>query len=284
MDLTDPLITFIVTCKGRLAHLKISLPRLAMQNRAEVIVVESHCPDRSADWVAENIPDVRLVRAGGEGDFNVSYCRNRGLDVARTDWVCFIDADVIVRPDFADRISERLQDGRFYTLETDMAKHGLTGTCIVRRQDAVSQDGFDEALRGWGGEARDFYLRLKHAGLSNEILSNDLVEAVIQHTDAERARYYPLKNIKLSQTISALYRAMKFEFMLADQQSIRQRKTRDTLYDLATQTVTTALSSPDRKGSVTMTFPTHGDIRFYSAGVKRQVVLEIDVAELSRHT
>ena len=255
-----------------------------MQNRAVVIVVESRCPDGSADWVAETGPNVRVVRAGGDDDFNISYCRNRGLDAARTDWVCFTDADVIVRPDFTDRISEQLQDGRFYTLETDQAKHGLTGTCVVRRQDALGQGGFDEAMRGWGGNASDFYFRLRHAGLSNEVLPNDVVEAVIQHADTERSKYYPRKNIHLSQTIAALYRAMKFEFMLAEQQSISELQTRDTLYDLAIQTVKTALANADHKGSVTMNFPAHGDIRFYSAGVRRKVVLEIDVAELSRQT
>ena len=57
MNESDPLITFIVPCKGRLEQLKMSLPRLVAQQNSSVIVVNSDCPDGTATWVGDKFSD-----------------------------------------------------------------------------------------------------------------------------------------------------------------------------------------------------------------------------------
>ena len=51
-----PLMSAIVTCKGRLEHLKQTLPLLMAMPDSEVIVVDYDCPDRSGDWVRAEHP------------------------------------------------------------------------------------------------------------------------------------------------------------------------------------------------------------------------------------
>jgi hypothetical protein len=55
-------IAFVVTCKGRLHHLRQSLPLLASQPDCECVVVDYDCPDQTHLWVAEHFPAVRVVR------------------------------------------------------------------------------------------------------------------------------------------------------------------------------------------------------------------------------
>ena len=69
-DSPAPVFSIVTTCKGRLEHLKQSLPRMAAQAGAEVIVVDYDCPDGAGAWVAENFPAVRVVRVADAPLFN----------------------------------------------------------------------------------------------------------------------------------------------------------------------------------------------------------------------
>lgn len=42
-------LTFVVGCKGRLSHLKMTLPILAKFPNASCIVVDFDCPEKSGD-------------------------------------------------------------------------------------------------------------------------------------------------------------------------------------------------------------------------------------------
>ena len=62
--------SIVTTCKGRLAHLKQSLPAMLAQDGAEVVVVDYCCPERAGDWVESAFPSVQVVRADGEEGFS----------------------------------------------------------------------------------------------------------------------------------------------------------------------------------------------------------------------
>ena len=88
------LLTAITTCKGRLSHLKETLPDLARAPDIEVVVVDYDCPDGAADWVRSSGPDVRIVAVEDRPLFSASTARNLGAAAATADWLAFVDADV----------------------------------------------------------------------------------------------------------------------------------------------------------------------------------------------
>lgn len=180
-------ITIITTCKGRLVHLKQTLPLMVAQKPDEVIVVDYDCPDGTGDWVEANFPQVKVVRAGQpDGGFNVSRARNLGAEAATSEWLYFVDADIRLAPTCLGTLRPHLKSGSYYV---PLLSHGTTtdiwGSNLCRAEDLAAAGGYDEVIRGWGHEDEDFYLRLELLGLERHHYSPALLEA-IPHDDAMR--------------------------------------------------------------------------------------------------
>ena len=110
-------LSYITTCKGRLGHLRQTLPRVASQPGIECIVVDYGCPDGAAAWVEAEFPSVRVVRVIGVEGFNVSHARNVGAQSASAPWLGFFDADVLLAPDFFRQVLPQIAPGHFYRAE-----------------------------------------------------------------------------------------------------------------------------------------------------------------------
>ncbi len=78
MSTGGPSLSIITTCKGRLAHLKESLPAMAAQPGAEVVVVDYDCPEATTAYVREHFPAVKVVKVEGRPHFNNWEARNIG--------------------------------------------------------------------------------------------------------------------------------------------------------------------------------------------------------------
>lgn len=90
-------------------YLPATLRSILAQQGAEleVIVVDDGSTDGTAERVACDFPQVRLVRQPNQG---VSVARNRGIEAARHEWVAFIDADDIWLPGKLKMQLERLRE------------------------------------------------------------------------------------------------------------------------------------------------------------------------------
>lgn len=203
-------LTFVTTCRGRLAHIRETLPSLVRQPDAAVIVVDYGCPDLSGDWVQTNFPSVEVVRSPESSRFELARARNIGAAHVRSPWICFIDADTSVTDDFCERINPMLEAGCFY--QAGMRHMEIFGTSICTTADFERIGGYDEVIQGWGKEDEDFYARLFLAGLRYARFPGDVLRA-ITHADDERVAHYDIKDRWVSESINHVYCRAKLDLM-----------------------------------------------------------------------
>lgn len=87
-----PSISVVVPCYNAAPFVATTLRSVFAQQLppVEVIVVDDGSTDGSADTVARDFPQVRLLR---QANLGVAAARNAGVAAAHGDWVAFIDAD-----------------------------------------------------------------------------------------------------------------------------------------------------------------------------------------------
>lgn len=204
-------VAFVTTCKGRLHHIKETLPLLAAQDPAEIVVVDYGCPDRVGDWVRDNFPQVKVLRVDDDPGFSAPRARNQGARHARSPWLCLIDGDIKVHGQWTEWMAANLAETHFYRagLVNGQRDRETYGSVICPRAAFESIGGYDEAFRGWGGEDDDLYTRLgSMAGLTEATYPPTFVEA-IHHDDSERVAFYDIKNRQIQRFINTLYRHIK---------------------------------------------------------------------------
>ena len=203
-----PRFSIITTCKGRLHHLKESLPRFLQQRDTEVIVVDYDCPDGTADYVRRTHPEAKVVAITDAPIFNISHAKNLGAAAALGDWLVFLDADVMVAPNMLERVVAIIQAGRRY-YRFRSGNLALFGSCVVRRSHFREVQGYDAVIQGYGGEDNEFFERLERNKIARDHLEPGLIERSLGHGQEERVQFYKRKSLLLSIGINADYRVVK---------------------------------------------------------------------------
>ncbi|MES3001285.1 MAG: galactosyltransferase-related protein [Pseudomonadota bacterium] len=224
-------ICFVTTCRGRLAHLKQTLPLLVKQPGASVVVVDYDCPEKAGDWVEEAYPQVQVVRSGPAGYFELARARNLGAQAAKATqapWLCFVDADAVLAPGFVEAIAPSLRPGHFYIAADSSGS--ISGMCFCTSADFASVGGYDVVLQGWGMEDKDLYRRLELAGVRLQRFPVDGVR-MIPHGDDMRVRHYDLKRLQLSSSLNFVYCRAKWDLMSLGRQMEDEARRRE-LYEL----------------------------------------------------
>jgi glycosyltransferase involved in cell wall biosynthesis len=182
-----PTLAFVTTCKGRLHHLKETLPLMAAQQPDELIVVDYSCPQGAGDWVEANFPQAKVVRVTGEERFNPSRARNAGAAAATSEWLFFVDADIRVGEALAQTLRDAVTPGNFYRPTYPLGRNAgqAYGSFCVSAEDFAAVEGFVEVIEGWGYEDQDIYERLELRAERGRY-SFDMIE-VIAHDDSARS-------------------------------------------------------------------------------------------------
>jgi len=208
----QPRLSIVTCCKGRLQHLKRSLPAFAAQEESEVIVVDYDCPDNAKEWVAVHFPEVRLATVTEEPYFNLSRARNIGASCANAPWLVFCDADQLLAPSFSSQVLAMIGPGTYlrtlYDTQWGPRRQGVPIACEAEVFWAIG--GYDDAFRGWGVEDRDLIDRLDRSGLQEVVGSTALVET-IRHSNEERSTHYEYE-IEVSMAINHYYRRIKHRY------------------------------------------------------------------------
>jgi len=222
-------ITFIITCKGRLHHLKEALPLFLKENPDEIIVVDYGCPDGTADWLAANAPVVKVVKFESP-TFNLSHARNLGAEKAKSKWLCFVDADIIVKPGWIEWLKKNMKMNRYYRNNNYRGDHGTCGTVICPRPAFESIGGYDKVISSWGGEDKDLYIRLEHSGVSVDYFPGNFLSA-IEHDDTERTQFYDQLDKQTQRKINIMYRDIKSLVQVDRGGGELPLETRQSMYD-----------------------------------------------------
>lgn len=208
MSKPDPAVSFITTCKGRLAHLQETLPRMVAQSGAEIIVVDYGCPQGTAAWVRANHPAVKVVQIMDDPVFWKARAANLGAAEASGRFLCFIDADMKLKGDLGAWITHNANEKSFYLPHP--LKTTAAGTCVIPAKSFARVRGYDEAFRGWGGEDYELYDRLAYFGYRVEGYPSDLVEP-IEHGDDQRSFPQGVNSLPTALRIALLYRTVKLD-------------------------------------------------------------------------
>lgn len=207
-------IAFVTVCKGRLDHLKQTLPLIAAQTPDEITVVDWDCPQGTADWVEANFPQAKAVRVTGRPEFNLATGRNIGARATTASWICFLDADNAIAPGFVEWLRRNLREGCFYIpnpagMPLDTVSEGMA---VCHRRAFRRVEGYDEIICGWGGEDTDFCDRLALCNVAKIYFPAELVSS-IPHGDDERTRFYAIKRREVHQMLNRTYRIAKHHAM-----------------------------------------------------------------------
>lgn len=158
------LISFIVTCKGRLAHLQKSIPELIRQKESEIILVDYSCEDFCGDWVSKNHPSVVVVKVLGEDKFSLSRARNIGAASAKGNIFVFVDADHITNTGLSSHIYEMMERADWSSSGSSPREADICGFLCVKKDVFNNIGGYDEVFKGWGGEDIDIMVRIRMSG------------------------------------------------------------------------------------------------------------------------
>jgi glycosyltransferase involved in cell wall biosynthesis len=238
-----PSFSIITACKGRLDHLKRSLPAMLAQG-GEVIVVDYSCPEGTGDFVAREYPAAKLVRVEGEKGFSNWKARNRGAEVASGEILLFCDADTILAKGAVEKLGKELPPrtfGHFTRHATEkfnrnqsrIANNQLRGFHVIRAKLFRGLGGYDEVPEGYaaGGDT-DLEERMLRRGFKAFQLGDGIVDDVIEHPRESRFTHHA-DSIAMSYAAGMLYRRAKSALMSLARKSNLPLKTRQDIYRTA---------------------------------------------------
>jgi len=275
-----PDISFITTCKGRLDHLRQTLPRMTVQRSAECIVVDYDCPDGTAPWVQANFPavqGVKVIKVNQAPLFNKSHANNLGAAVATAPWLCFIDADILVSEGFAASLGQTLAhslESRLYLRPAPVA-FGAYGSFVCTRRDFEATGGFDETFEGCSYMDDDLYVRLQMAGLQEANFPGEHFVA-IAHDHELRTRHYEIKHRPVSHRINSFYANIKHDLMRQSGGGNLALADRRAIYGEVKKVVLAQFESNSDCARLELTLPVSSSVPIrYASEIRRKWIFEL---------
>lgn len=205
----DPDISVIIPVKngGAVFGECLAALRASQSDRYEIIVLDD-CSADDSKAIASNYSCHLLELPCSVGP---STARNRGAQMAKGAILFFIDADIIVRPDTIQKVSDIFQDkdvvaitgvlsediryGNFssryknywmrysYLVMPETVSLFYTSVAAIRRELFLQTGGFDSAYRRPSVEDTDFGQRLEMLGVTVHLK---------RHVEVEHVKYYSL--------------------------------------------------------------------------------------------
>lgn len=116
----NPFFSIVIPTYNRASTLKLTLDSVVAQTYTdfEVLVMDDGSTDNT-EAVVESYLDPRIRYEWGPNSGGPATPRNRGIDAARADWICFLDADDLWYKGKLKRVAEVIET----TLSLDLVCH-----------------------------------------------------------------------------------------------------------------------------------------------------------------
>lgn len=189
-------ISFCVICMNRLAHLQETLLRNLLDNSSypelELVLLDYNSQDEMESWAKQQLgthmDSGRLVyyKTFEPQVFSHSHAKNLAFKLATGDIVCNVNADVFLGADFAVYLHQVFSSNPQAYVYPEPGKRfapGASGIVCVNRKDFLQVGGFDERMKVYGWEDRDFLNRLAFAGKEECHVVDTRFLKVIDHID-----------------------------------------------------------------------------------------------------
>jgi glycosyltransferase involved in cell wall biosynthesis len=180
------------------------------------VVVDWDCPEKSGKWAKDRFPQCQVLFIKNESKFHLSRARNIGAARAQTQWICFLDSDVLVTKDFQSYLQRKIVSGLFYRarpLEGENTNFNIYGTVIVETERFKSICGYDEVYENWGCEDLDLYFRLALSGLGAGSFPQSYLSS-LDHNDDVRTQFYKEKDRTISHLRNLTYLNLKKVYLV----------------------------------------------------------------------
>lgn len=205
-----PVISFCTTCKGRLHHLRETLPANLEANAVyfshiEFILLDYDSQDGLADWVADHLQEhlrsglVTYYRMTDREYFHTAHAKNVTHLLSKGEIICNLDADNYLDSELVLAIREVFQSNSRSIIR---GKRRCTrGRIVINRCDFLTLGGYNEEMQGYGHEDNEFVRRgTRYLGLKRHALGR--FDKYISHSHTERAMNSPFKSIRESNRIN----------------------------------------------------------------------------------
>lgn len=227
-----PNISVIVPSFNRAHSLAGALQSVVDQQydgELDVIVIDDGSTDNTAAMVAQEFPQFRLIQQRNQG---VSAARNRGIEVARYDWIALLDSDDEWLPNKLTQQQKKLNETGLQVCHTEevwvrngvrvnaMKKHQKKGgdiylqslqlcamspsSILIHRKIFEQVGVFDEALPA----CEDYDLWLRICAFNQVALVDDAcIIKMGGHADQLSRKYWGMDRFR----VLALQKALKLE-------------------------------------------------------------------------
>lgn len=107
----------------------------------EIILVDDGSTDNSRSICEKYAKRDQRIHLYSQENVGVSVARNKGLSVAKGNYICFVDADDVVAPDYLSHLMELSKDGSFpvcgYTRDEKEIGSGCKSVTQYRAKDFI---------------------------------------------------------------------------------------------------------------------------------------------------
>lgn len=199
-------ISFYTTCKGRLSHLKETLPK-NLSCDGEFVILDYCCPENTGNWIRNNFSKeislgiINYYRYNFESNFHISHAKNIAASLCKNEIICSVDADCYISSDFTkELLSIFSKEKRFSALcEKKYGHPQLWGLIACLKTDFLKIRGYNESFTNYGYDDIDLANRLSNLGLEKIPWNPNFVKT-IKHEN--RVDFYEEKDTVKSTNIN----------------------------------------------------------------------------------